>query len=116
MKRDPDLIREILLQTEADDGASQRVHLSLDSYALKQVSYHVLLLTEAGFIAAVAFGDNWEPVRLTWEGHEFLDAARDNTRWNEVKRVMGKTGGFVVSVAQQVLIELAKSQALKYLP
>jgi hypothetical protein len=44
-----------------------------------EVSYHVMLLHEAGLIHAFDFsGDeftDWRPAYLTWEGHEFLEAA-----------------------------------------
>ena len=73
-----------------------------------------MLLAEAGLIEADDLSSmaniEWKPKRLTWQGHEFLDAARDNNRWNQVKATMGKVGGFVFEVGKQVLIELIKSE------
>jgi hypothetical protein len=130
MKREPDLIREILLKVEAYPKASGPDYnywfsSPIGNYSWEHVSYHVLILDEGGFLIAhneqttdedQQLQDNWIPVRLTWQGHEFLDAARDANRWRLVKKAMGHTGGFVVGVAQQVLVELVKAQATKYLP
>ena len=49
-----------------------------------------MLLNEARLVKAVNFsttyGDsNWVPLRLTWEGHDFLDAARNEDRWKKAK-------------------------------
>ncbi len=120
MKREPDLIRQILLQIEQHPGLTGPVKLDLADYTPDQISYHVMLLDEAGLIEAsndTNFGGiEWSPDRLTWHGHEFLDAARNDQSWGQVKQALGKTGGFVVAVAEQLLLELVKAQALKFLP
>jgi hypothetical protein len=49
------------------------------------------------------------PRRLTWLGHEFLDAAREDLRWGQAKRlVLEKTGSVSFATLQQVLVELMK--------
>lgn len=120
MKRDPDLIREILLETELSSSLVRGFEITIEGYNPEEITYHIMLLHEAGLIIASDVSTmghiDFIPVRLTWAGHEFLDAARDNERWGKTKKAMGKTGGFVVSVAEQVLIELVKSQAVSYLP
>lgn len=122
MKRDADLIREILFQVEASPTTEDSIGLNFEEHDLDQVSYHVLLLHEAGLIVAVNEGtgygedENWKPIRLTWHGHEFLDAARDERRWGKVKKVMTKTGGLAMSVVEHLLIELVKDQVSKNLP
>ncbi len=52
------------------------------------------------------------PSRLTWEGYDFLDACRDETRWNEAKGVLSKMGGASVDIVKMVLIKLMETQAL----
>lgn len=120
MKRDADLVREILLQIEASSSDDDLSELGIEGYSSEQVSYHLSILHEAGLIAAIdnssyGEGEAWIPTRLTWHGHEFLDAARDEERWSTVKGAMSKTGGMLMSVAEQLLIELVKNQALKLL-
>ena len=92
----------------------------------EEISYHVKLLAEAGLVeAGVADGQFrdkqpdgslrtrgrkvYSPISLTWVGHEFLDAARDNTRWNSAKRkVMDTTGGLAFEFLRAVLMRKGK--------
>jgi hypothetical protein len=46
------------------------------------------------------------PTSLTWKGHEFLDLARDQERWNRAKAIIGKIGGAPISVWMKVLTDL----------
>ena len=46
------------------------------------------------------------PRALTWKGHEFLDLARDQNRWNQAKRLVSKVGSAPLSVWTKVLNEL----------
>lgn len=46
--------------------------------------------------------------RLTWLGHEFLDAARDDGRWEKAKSAISKVGGWSFEVVKHILVELAK--------
>src|SRR3989304_682869 len=113
-----DLVRKILLAIE-EKPTPEHHSISIKDYSHEMVVYHVMLLREAGLIEALDFsssgGPDFRPGRLTWQGHEFLDAARDDTRWNEAKGVMTKVGGFALEVLKAVLIESMKSQALAYL-
>jgi hypothetical protein len=113
MKRDMDLARLILFEIEKQPYTGKWVEINIDKYDPEEITYHILLLVEAGLIEADNLSDlsgvDWKPKRLTWEGHEFLDAARDDTRWNQAKVTMGKIGGFVFEIGKQVLIDLIKS-------
>lgn len=114
MKRDLDLAREILTQIEDhlyDPNGSFVV--KIDGRSMEEVSYHLMLLAEAGYIEASSLpttdGTIWKARRLTWEGHEFLEAAKDTTRWNSAKALMKeKGGGMVFEVLKQLLIEMMK--------
>lgn len=78
------------------------------------LAYHYLLLVDAGLIEArnmgsVGYYRLLEPKRLTWAGHEFLDAARNEDLWKQAKRmVLEKTGGQAMEVLKAVLVSLAK--------
>ncbi len=87
MKRDLNLVREILFAVERDEGlealSAQR------GQAL--VAGHVAILKDAGLVEAKIFETDLLSVpraahiiRLTWAGHEFLDNARDNKVWKKV--------------------------------
>lgn len=43
---------------------------------------------------------------LTWAGHEFLEASRDDSRWEKVKRLLlEKTGGLSFEVLKAGLVQ-----------
>jgi hypothetical protein len=85
--------------------------LEIEGYSKEEVDYHNLLLKEAGLIVLEngALGE-YRPTRLTWEGHEFLDAARDTKRWEKAKGAMAQAGGFALDVMKQLLIHYLKSE------
>jgi len=52
----------------------------------------------------------WEPLYLTWSGHEFLDAARENGLWKQAKELVGKVGGASIAIWTAVLTDLVKQK------
>ena len=109
MKRNMDLIREILLRIESYPEPRGRIDLNIDGYSPKEISYHVKLLSEAGLIEATPLQTlnlfEWHAHSLTWEGHEFLEASRDDKIWNKAKElVLDKTGTLPFEVLKQILI------------
>jgi len=110
MKLDKDLVREILLAIEASDQTPDSwIDLAIDSHSEDEVSYHVMLLHEAGLIVAqdlCSMSDfDWRPKRLTIRGHEFLDTVRDGEVWRRTKVGAEKAG--VASIG--FLLELGKA-------
>lgn len=94
MKRDMDLVRSILLAVEESGPPRGVVNLSITGYSPELVSHHVWLMKEAGLVTAVDFSTHAnmvvKPKALTWAGHEFLDAARNDGVWNSVKERVGQ--------------------------
>jgi hypothetical protein len=113
MKRNPDLVRQILLELEKEPYQGQPIPIQIDDVTKEEIVYHVMLLNEAGLIEAfdLGIGDvSWMPVRLTWSGHEFLDAARDDDRWNRAKQRMADQGdGTAFEVLKEVLLDMLRS-------
>ena len=113
MKRDMDLVRQILFAIEKRSQEEDDVEIIVDGYTTSEINYHLVILADAGLITA-KYQKNlrddyiWQSIRLTWEGHEFLDAARDNTRWEKAKIVMTHMGGFALDVMKQLLIQYIK--------
>ena len=112
MKRDMDLARQILFKIEASPTVDDVIEVHVDGHTDDEVAYHVLLLHEAGLVAGTSvatFGDSsgFFVQRLTWQGHEFVEAARDNLTWGRVRDVMEQSGGFVFEVAKQILVQFA---------
>lgn len=115
MKRDMDLIRKLALALEEAPTGFAPNGIVIEGYTPEQIGYHAHLMVQAGLATGTdvtAFGDG-SPVAmlqtLTWEGHEFVEAARDDTRW---KKAMGivkeKAGSITLAVLVQLLTELMK--------
>ncbi|MGH7137033.1 MAG: DUF2513 domain-containing protein [Pirellulales bacterium] len=49
---------------------------------------------------------------LTWSGHEFLDAARDEGRWTEAKRLTKEKAGSITMAALTQILTRLMTQAL----
>ena len=117
MKRDMDLARSILKQIEEQPlpEIQSGVNIHVEGYDFYDVSYHILILKEAGLIEAYSDSgmqgkEVWRAKRLTWAGHEFLEVSRDDTRWKKAKEeVTGKVGGMVVEIFKQILLASAKA-------
>lgn len=114
-----ELIRAILMEIEANDELTGRgpADLYLEGYTDAQIGYHTKLLFDAGYIDAIdmtAVGSPYpelKPTSLTWRGHEFLDAAKNETVWKRAMDAVREKGGSVpISVLQALLIEFAKQQ------
>jgi hypothetical protein len=52
-------------------------------------------------------------ISVTWAGHEFLEASRDEGLWLKAKKAAGAGGGMVLDVLKSVLIGLATEAAKK---
>jgi len=119
MKRDMELVRLILIEIEKQPSYFINIELIFNGYTQEEVSYHVMLLHEAGLIIAIDASSvsdlYWIPQRLTWEGYEFLEASKNNDIWNKTKDIMAKSGGFVFEVAKSILIKLIEQQITPYL-
>ncbi len=114
MKRGMDLVRKILLDVEeSDEGRHSAV--TIEGLNDEMVSYHVKLVHQAGIIEAVdktSLGRLcWHPTTLTWDGHEFLDAAMDESRWGTAKNtLLSKVGVLSFDLLKETLNQLAKGQ------
>jgi Hypothetical protein (DUF2513) len=121
MKRDMEVIRDILLKIEESDDVADR---PIPPDKIQTIAYHLWLLLDAGLITGVKIDENhlngeliWYQIpvpRLTWAGQEFLDAARDETTWNQAKEQLARAGKSLGTVAMSVLsallIDISKRQ------
>lgn len=118
MKRDMDLIRELLLEIEEKhDGSGYQVNLDYTNYPKKtedEILYHLVLLNEVGFIeCANDFRQNGIIRNLHWAGHDFLDSIRDDKIWAQTKEGASSAGGFTVDILRDLAKGLIKTQIKK---
>ena len=113
MTRDMDVIRRILLHVEE---AKQPVH-GIPDCAPDVFAYNASLLIEGGFVEGKSSrGPKGIPraafiLHMTWKGHEFLDAARNDNVWHTAKEKMLKPGmSWTFGLLTEVLKALAKQQ------
>lgn len=84
-----------------------------------EISYHMVLLIEAGLVLGKTVGGLNQPItdfqvqRLTWEGHEFLDSIRSDSVWVKTKKVFLDKGAemtfdLVKTIAKDATVALMK--------
>ena len=94
MKRDFDLIRRILMQVQNTPAGEYCNELTYpDEYDLATISEHVRLLIDEGLvngkmIESFASIPEFCITGLTWKGHDFIDAAKDNALWEKAKKTI----------------------------
>jgi len=114
MRRDMDLARNILFTIEEYSEPNGWAEIKIENYSQEEISYHIKLLYQAGLIEADNLTDSggfeWKAKSLTWNGHEFLDSARSNSRWNDAKKyILEKGGNLTFDILKTVLSEIIKS-------
>lgn len=129
MKRDMDLVRNILIRAELSDGP-----LGLDDFMpaarvavpdkepealASMVWYHLGLLDAKGMIDCHLMESDDGAIRravvygLTWDGQDFLDALRDDSVWEKTKRAVRESvGSTTFEVVKCVAVEASKRMAL----
>lgn len=85
MKRDPDLMREILLEIE-NPHRGMKLEREWDTTVLSE---HRRLCVEGGYIEPTIAG----PSRLTSKGHDVVEAIRDIGTWNTAKGLIADKFG-----------------------
>jgi hypothetical protein len=116
VRRDLDLIREIVLAVEDRPAAGATGDIQIDGHTPGEVGYHSYLLVDAGLAKGVdvtTMGDSlpqWRILHLTSAGHDFADAARSESTWKTATTIVkDKASGITLDVMKQVLISVVKN-------
>lgn len=113
MKRDWDVVRFILIELETREDENSPLLVNAD-YSNPQLVYHLELLIEAKLVngqrATSGIGpESFDIRRLSWEGHQFLDAIRDETTWAKTKKKVSESGvGMTFEVIKAVAVSITK--------
>ncbi|MDM8542434.1 DUF2513 domain-containing protein [Desulfococcaceae bacterium HSG9] len=98
MKRDWDLVREILIRVEELSSVKDCVRPNeFEEYDEDIVSYHMYLLEQANLVEGPIKKHHNAGImallfNLTWQGHEFLDSVRNDGVWNKLKTTASEKG------------------------
>ena len=119
MKRNLDLVRKILIQLDEKESPEIIMEMEVEGYSSLEVMYHLILMDEKGFLHCERQCSSSTPDRvikvhpfsLTWEGHEFLEASRDEGLWSKAKAsVLSKSGALSFDLVKALLIKMASQE------
>lgn len=102
MKRNDDLIRDLLFEAEASDDP---LFGPFDDEDEKGYA-HAILLCDAGFFHEVDSGI----FRLTNQGHDYLAAIRDDGIWQKTKEAASSAGGVGLGVMKDIALAYVKQE------
>ena len=121
MKRDMDLVRKLVLYIEEKEDDNPILKAPFSGYSELDFEEHYHLLFEAGLVRCETVCSGSTPSRivkvipfsLTWEGHDFADAIKNETIWKNAKaKITSQIGGLPFDVLKAVLIGMCK-EAIK---
>jgi len=131
MKRNLDLIREILLLVEKHNNIaideSEKLHGKHDaviefdhfkSYQCNEIWNAIEIMVSAGFIKCKGRIHSVQPhiEFITWSGHEYLDKIRDKNRWEKIKSKLAPIGDFSREAITQAISQLTSEQIKYWFP
>lgn len=93
MKRDMELIRELLLRTEAAGPHEMVGDRDLEGWDVPVVADHIRQLTEKRYVEALGSHSGYSIHRLTFDGHDYLASISDDAVWAKVKGKITEMGG-----------------------
>ena len=115
MKRDFDLIRQIMRDIEDLPAGSGSGTPSYQDVDRQTVTAHVILLIDAGLVNGKVLTTTQGPrlriSGLTWAGYDFLAVAKDDTMWAKAKKtVLAPAAG----ATWAVVLEWMKAESMKH--
>ena len=115
MKRDLDLVRQLLLKIEAlppIPPVQYRIGEVEDPVLLK----HLEMLIAAGLVdgkISQSHGTRGDVITisgLTWEGHEWIETVRSQDLWNETKSALLEHGALTYELTKEVAGKLLRAR------
>jgi hypothetical protein len=119
MRRNLDTIRKLLELVEQQPAGQPLMTFSgeFDNTPVEVVE-HIELMIDAGLLEGEAHTDPRSEgggifviTKLTWSGHDFLDASRNDDVWAATKRRIGKAGSWTF----QLVLEILKQEAKRHM-
>ncbi len=116
-----DLCRKILIEVEQWPTTTAPDLVVIEGYSTGEVGHHAWLLYNAGLIQGndvTGAGDSvdlFAPRCLTYQGHDFLEHARNDTRWERAKDIVVNNGGPMTLQAMKTILEALTKAGLEAL-
>jgi hypothetical protein len=127
MRLDVDVVREILIslqdantaRVDCTGAAIDLLDVSVDGHAAADVSEHVRLLEEGGYLQAIQRrkGERlfWYPARLTWQGHQLAESMLSQRAFERAKQAVSKALGYVSLEAVKAALPVIRDEMMKHL-
>lgn len=117
MKRDWDVIRDVLMAVEALDAKKfEEIHFNVADDDENKTAEHGVLLWKSGFIEGIdasgMSGDYVLAHGLTWAGHDLLQTVQSKPVWERVKATAKAKGIELTFEAVKKLGSMALDAAL----
>jgi Hypothetical protein (DUF2513) len=119
MKRDMDLVRELLLKLEAEPLDGDLYSVDPDGFGIsdrthEEIAYHMVLLIDGGLLDGERdLSGMFVARKLTWGGHDFLDSVRDPKIWRMTKEHAKKAGGFTIEILAGIAKGIIKDNLIR---
>jgi hypothetical protein len=117
MRRDMELVRKILLALEASEHGDAPNDFTVVGYDQEVIGHHVWLMEQGDLLTASAttVQRDGSPVALpgtiTWAGHDFLAAVRNDSVWTKVKTILKDKGiSLPFALLQELALKILKGQ------
>ena len=119
MKRDLDLLRNMMLRIEELDSSKHKItSASFEDLCdnASAISLHIELLNDIGYIEIaheVYIGSFKDFIigRLTFDGYDYLDAVRNQSIWDKTKEKLQAIGGSAtLDIVKSLAVSVLKSQ------
>jgi hypothetical protein len=110
------LIRMVMLASEKSKDPYELVDPKVEGHNETEISYQIALLDDAGLLhgqdrSAIGIF-RWSAGMLTWRGHEFVEAIRDEAVWKEALVIAGMSDdGVVFEILQKALMQVLEKRA-----
>jgi len=112
MRRNMDLVREILIEVSKSDKEVRASEIAEKSskYSLEEIIYNMKIMEEGNLIN-VCIGEREVGVvdvivlDITWYGNEFLDSISSNEIWEKIKNNFSDK---IINIPFDILTSLAK--------
>lgn len=116
MRRDMDLVREILIATADAEGSVSIETFVNDNRSMDLVAYNVEMMADHGLIDAKVERE-WGGhavlgtiTALTWDGQDYLDAIENDEVWSKTKAtIKGTVKHTTLGVIRDVAVAVTKS-------
>jgi hypothetical protein len=106
-----ELVRTILIDIEDREEFDVPYVPEVQGHSEKEIFYHLKVMHDAGLIEAGDWSSedapHWVASSLTSAGHDFLDAARNDTIWAKAKSAILSSGGVLTLDALKIGLTLA---------